>query len=242
MIGGGTRVKILEALAMERPVVSTSIGAEGLELAHGSLGAASPTTRRRLPHGVVDVLQDAGAGGAARRRGSPARRGAFRLGPDRRPRSTSCWRRESDWRAAPGAARGLRAVPRAPIGSSHENSRPTVAIIDERRRVRSTSAPVPPAIACAELRASRGAVADRQARRDGRRPAGDHCLEPLKRQHPRSHITWITRAEAVPLLAGNPHDRPRPRRRDRTTSNSCTAEEFDLALGPDADLLSARRS
>ena len=30
MIGGGTRVKILEAQAMERPVVSTAIGAEGL--------------------------------------------------------------------------------------------------------------------------------------------------------------------------------------------------------------------
>ena len=31
-IGGGTRLKILEALAMEKAVVSTSIGAEGLEL------------------------------------------------------------------------------------------------------------------------------------------------------------------------------------------------------------------
>jgi len=31
-IGGGTRLKILEALAMEKPVVSTSIGAEGLNL------------------------------------------------------------------------------------------------------------------------------------------------------------------------------------------------------------------
>jgi len=36
MIGGGTRVKILEALAMARPMVSTSIGAEGLDLAHGT--------------------------------------------------------------------------------------------------------------------------------------------------------------------------------------------------------------
>ena len=31
-IGGGTRLKILEALAMELPVVATSVGAEGLEL------------------------------------------------------------------------------------------------------------------------------------------------------------------------------------------------------------------
>jgi glycosyltransferase involved in cell wall biosynthesis len=33
--GGGTRLKILEALAMQRPVVSTSVGAEGLALVHG---------------------------------------------------------------------------------------------------------------------------------------------------------------------------------------------------------------
>jgi polysaccharide biosynthesis protein PslH len=36
LIGGGTRVKILEALAMARPMVSTSLGAEGLDLAHGT--------------------------------------------------------------------------------------------------------------------------------------------------------------------------------------------------------------
>jgi glycosyltransferase involved in cell wall biosynthesis len=34
-IGGGTRLKILEALAMERPVVSTALGAEGLDVTHG---------------------------------------------------------------------------------------------------------------------------------------------------------------------------------------------------------------
>jgi polysaccharide biosynthesis protein PslH len=34
LIGGGTRVKILEALAMARPMVSTSLGAEGLDLAN----------------------------------------------------------------------------------------------------------------------------------------------------------------------------------------------------------------
>ena len=35
-IGGGTRLKILEALAMKKPVVSTSIGAEGLKVSNGS--------------------------------------------------------------------------------------------------------------------------------------------------------------------------------------------------------------
>lgn len=34
-IGGGTRIKIYEAMAMGIPVVSTTIGAEGLPLAHG---------------------------------------------------------------------------------------------------------------------------------------------------------------------------------------------------------------
>jgi polysaccharide biosynthesis protein PslH len=34
--GGGTRLKILEALAMERPVISTCVGAEGLEITPGT--------------------------------------------------------------------------------------------------------------------------------------------------------------------------------------------------------------
>jgi glycosyltransferase involved in cell wall biosynthesis len=34
-IGGGTRLKVLEAMAMGRPVVSTSIGAEGIEAEPG---------------------------------------------------------------------------------------------------------------------------------------------------------------------------------------------------------------
>ncbi|MGJ5818494.1 glycosyltransferase family 4 protein [Paludibaculum fermentans] len=33
--GGGTRLKILESMALERPVVSTAIGCEGLEVVHG---------------------------------------------------------------------------------------------------------------------------------------------------------------------------------------------------------------
>ena len=34
-IGGGTRLKIYEAMAMEKPIVSTTIGAEGLPLSNG---------------------------------------------------------------------------------------------------------------------------------------------------------------------------------------------------------------
>jgi glycosyltransferase involved in cell wall biosynthesis len=33
-IGGGTRLKIVEAMALARPVVATSIGAEGIEAQH----------------------------------------------------------------------------------------------------------------------------------------------------------------------------------------------------------------
>jgi glycosyltransferase involved in cell wall biosynthesis len=34
-LGSGTRLKIVEAMAMGLPVVSTSVGAEGLDIAHG---------------------------------------------------------------------------------------------------------------------------------------------------------------------------------------------------------------
>lgn len=34
-IGGGTRIKILEAMAAGTPVVATSVGAEGIAAAHG---------------------------------------------------------------------------------------------------------------------------------------------------------------------------------------------------------------
>ena len=58
LIGGGTRVKILEAQAMRRPVVSTTLGAEGLGTRHGvsimlADDAASFAAR------VVDLLSDA---------------------------------------------------------------------------------------------------------------------------------------------------------------------------------------
>jgi polysaccharide biosynthesis protein PslH len=34
-IGGGTRLKILEAMSMAKPIVATNIGAEGIDVAHG---------------------------------------------------------------------------------------------------------------------------------------------------------------------------------------------------------------
>jgi glycosyltransferase involved in cell wall biosynthesis len=57
--GGGTRLKILEAMAMGKAVVSTSIGAEGLELKDGSeiVLADQP---REFAEAVVRLMQNQG--------------------------------------------------------------------------------------------------------------------------------------------------------------------------------------
>jgi polysaccharide biosynthesis protein PslH len=56
-IGGGTRLKIFEALAMGKPVVSTTIGAEGLPMVDGEhfISADSPAEMARA---VVSLLRD----------------------------------------------------------------------------------------------------------------------------------------------------------------------------------------
>lgn len=57
--GGGTRLKILEAMALGRPVVSTTIGCEGLNVVDGEhlLIADQPD---RFAEATIRVLQDAG--------------------------------------------------------------------------------------------------------------------------------------------------------------------------------------
>jgi glycosyltransferase involved in cell wall biosynthesis len=56
-IGGGTRLKIYEAMAMENAIVSTSIGAEGLPLTNGSelLLADTPA---EFADAVVRIMTD----------------------------------------------------------------------------------------------------------------------------------------------------------------------------------------
>jgi glycosyltransferase involved in cell wall biosynthesis len=56
-IGGGTRLKVYEAMAMERPLISTSVGAEGLPLSDGEelLLADTPDD---FASAVVRVLKD----------------------------------------------------------------------------------------------------------------------------------------------------------------------------------------
>jgi glycosyltransferase involved in cell wall biosynthesis len=56
-IGGGTRLKIFEALAMAKPVVSTSVGAEGLPLTPGEHFVLADDPRE-FARAVVDLLSD----------------------------------------------------------------------------------------------------------------------------------------------------------------------------------------
>jgi glycosyltransferase involved in cell wall biosynthesis len=69
-LGGGTRLKIVEAMAMARPVVSTRLGAEGIDARPGTelLVADTPES---FAEAVLELLRDPAAGarlGAAARR------------------------------------------------------------------------------------------------------------------------------------------------------------------------------
>ncbi|HEX5706406.1 MAG TPA: glycosyltransferase [Pyrinomonadaceae bacterium] len=57
-VGGGTRLKIYEAMAMEKPVVSTTVGAEGLPVADGAEILLADTPEDFAAR-VVSVLKDA---------------------------------------------------------------------------------------------------------------------------------------------------------------------------------------
>lgn len=56
-IGGGTRLKIYEAMAMEKPVVSTTIGAEGLPV-HDGMELLLADTAESFAEQVVRVITD----------------------------------------------------------------------------------------------------------------------------------------------------------------------------------------
>jgi sugar transferase (PEP-CTERM/EpsH1 system associated) len=73
--GGGTRLKILEAMAMARPVVSTTLGAEGLEARPGAdlLIADTPTDFAGAVLSVLASRELAGRLGEAGRRLAVAR-------------------------------------------------------------------------------------------------------------------------------------------------------------------------
>jgi glycosyltransferase involved in cell wall biosynthesis len=56
-IGGGTRIKIFEAMASGTPVVSTTVGAEGLPVVH-QRHLLNADTAEDFARAVVTVLQD----------------------------------------------------------------------------------------------------------------------------------------------------------------------------------------
>jgi glycosyltransferase involved in cell wall biosynthesis len=82
-IGGGTRLKILEALAMGKAVVATTIGAEGLPIVDGEhfVAANSPT---EIAHAVVSLLRD------------PARRNALGHAGRKLVEQRHSWERVAD--------------------------------------------------------------------------------------------------------------------------------------------------
>jgi len=58
-IGGGTRLKIYEAMAMEKPVISTTVGAEGLPL-HDDVELMLADDPKSFAAAIVRVLTDSG--------------------------------------------------------------------------------------------------------------------------------------------------------------------------------------
>jgi glycosyltransferase involved in cell wall biosynthesis len=103
-LGSGTRLKIVEAWAMARPVVSTALGAEGLEAAHGRhlLIADDPAAFARAVVRVLDepaLAADLGRAGRALAAERYSWRGAARALED-------FFRRLLARRSAPLAAAG----------------------------------------------------------------------------------------------------------------------------------------
>jgi glycosyltransferase involved in cell wall biosynthesis len=67
-VGSGVRLKILEAFANERPVVSTSIGCEGLPVRHGEHLLVADTAES-FANATVSILTDPGLASAMAKRG-----------------------------------------------------------------------------------------------------------------------------------------------------------------------------
>jgi len=75
-VGGGTRLKIFEALAMERALVSTTIGAEGLPLDHG-VHALIADGAEPFADAVLSLLSNPGQAAAMARTGAEYVRAQF---------------------------------------------------------------------------------------------------------------------------------------------------------------------
>lgn len=55
-MGSGTRLKVLEAMAMKKPIVTTSIGCEGIDVRHGE-SVLIADTPHAFAHAVVELLR-----------------------------------------------------------------------------------------------------------------------------------------------------------------------------------------
>jgi len=75
-IGGGTRLKIYEAMAMEKAIISTSIGAEGLPLEHGAELLLADTSEL-FAEAVIRVLSDKALASALGNRAAATVRAKF---------------------------------------------------------------------------------------------------------------------------------------------------------------------
>ena len=75
-IGGGTRLKIVEALSMGCPVVSSAIGAEGLDLVDGE-HLRMTSTEEELEQAVLHLLDHPEEALAMAERGQQRAREAF---------------------------------------------------------------------------------------------------------------------------------------------------------------------
>jgi polysaccharide biosynthesis protein PslH len=75
-IGGGTRLKIYEAMAMEKPIVSTSIGAEGLPVEDGREIVLADTPES-FADAVVRLIRDENLAAEIGQRAATKVRGRF---------------------------------------------------------------------------------------------------------------------------------------------------------------------
>jgi glycosyltransferase involved in cell wall biosynthesis len=62
-VGGGTRIKVYEAMAMGTPVISTTIGVEGLDYEHGR-NVLIADTAEEFANAVIGLLRDSGKASA----------------------------------------------------------------------------------------------------------------------------------------------------------------------------------
>ena len=81
-MGGGTRLKVLQAMSMAKPIVSTTLGCDGLSVQSGR-EALLADTPDAFAAAVVRLLRDPALGAAAGRAGARAGHRAVRLAPHR---------------------------------------------------------------------------------------------------------------------------------------------------------------